>query len=123
MLVIVFAVVISTLFYVLRKSIYNAKQTAAYEEDIFAESSKTKQHVTLKKMKDGKIIYDDREYDEKEIVGIVKPHGFWTNLIIKRNISKMYISALMHKNKEGFWVTFLMLRKNNRMKDKHRSRS
>ncbi|WPX97955.1 hypothetical protein Fokcrypt_00480 [Candidatus Fokinia cryptica] len=69
---------------------------------------------TLQKVKNEKIAYDDDFDSTKRIVGIVKPHGFWTKFIMERSISRMYMNKLTHKNRGSFWVTLLMLRQNNR---------
>jgi len=51
----------------------------------------------------------DEFFDEDKIVGIAKPIGFWTSLILGDQLSQILgrASALNDKSHKGFWVSML----------------
>ncbi len=61
---------------------------------------------------------------DKKIVGIAKPKGFWSNLIMSQKLG--YIIARMNiengNNSQGFWVNLIKAQEISQGKEKNRGR-
>ena len=114
---------ISSLFYIKKKKTNKAKKTpktdvVSYkkeEEELFrnkkSEEKKLEEELKLEGVQ--RIGEDFAKQvafiDDDKIVGIAKPIGFWTSLILGDQLSQILgrASALNDRSHKGFWVSML----------------
>lgn len=94
------------------------------EAKLLEEQKQKQQDLQLKNVqrlpKAGEIVSDEPNYNKKNIVGMVKPIGYWTSLIMGQRVTSLMQQAdiLREQNDSGYWVNMMHAR--NRAAGKQR---
>lgn len=86
------------------------------EAKIIEKEKQRQQDLQLKNVqrlpKVGQVASEEPNYNKKNIVGIVKPIGYWTSLIMGQRVTSLMQQAdiLREQNDAGYWVNMMHAR-------------
>ena len=103
----------------------NKETEKKIEEEISSNVKKVTRDAKgrLIEEKESPISKEFLEEKNSKIVGLAKPHGFWTKFIMAQKMG--YIMARMNMQEqqgEGFWVNFIKAKANSQGRDQSRGR-